>query len=148
MVRDLSRLKPVKCDKCGKQKTKGHVCPEQPDLRERVAQGLYELYQETPFGWQNEGDMTRNKYLYQADTIIPLIRKALAEELAGDIELVYSGNEHYMTANKVPDDTAQGESHWHCYIPRVITRLWGMAPKRGDTYKLSLSHNKAQVEGK
>lgn len=54
------------------------------------------------------------------------------------VEVVYVGNDHYQTTSKVKDDSYEGKSHWHCYIPSVITEKIGIAKERGRLFRLSL----------
>ncbi|KKN35038.1 hypothetical protein LCGC14_0787870 [marine sediment metagenome] len=55
-----------------------------------------------------------------------------------EIELVYVNNDHYLTVEKMPDDTPEGSNHWKCYIPSVITRKLGLVPKDRERYILTI----------
>ena len=54
------------------------------------------------------------------------------------IRLVYVGNDHYQTTERVPDDSHSGSDYWSCYIPSVISKRLGLVPEEHKPYTLIL----------
>ncbi len=64
--------------------------------------------------------------------------------MADELELVYIGNGHYQTIERMPDDSPSGSDYWACYIPSVITKKLGLVPKEHELYILTI-RDKAQL---
>ena len=59
-----------------------------------------------------------------------------------EIKLVYVGNDHFQTIERLPDDSAFGSDYWACYIPNVILVEIGIVPEEHKLYKLNIKEER------